>query len=39
MPKDSAMSIFVYIMKSLKHHKKPRTGNPLRKLCYIEIMY
>lgn len=31
--------LFLYIMKSLKHHKKPRTGNQLRKLCYMEMMY
>ena len=39
MPKDSAMSIIVYIMKNLKQHKKPRTGNQLRKLRYIEMTY
>ena len=39
MPKDSAMSIFVCIMRNLKQHKKPRTGNQLRKLRYIEMIY
>lgn len=33
-----AMSIFMYIIKSLKGPKQPRTANQLRKLGYISMM-